>query len=72
MIYLFIDYCNLIYVFNAQNFMAMNNNINNYLNWIPSTFNVIGCEYSTDIDIIVPVPSIQIITDYKNKKFNLN
>ena len=52
--------------------MAMNNNINNYLNWIPSTFNVIGCEYSTDIDIIVPVPSIQIITDYKNKKFNLN
>jgi hypothetical protein len=51
----------------------MINEINNfYLNWVPSTFNVIGCEYSTDIDIIVPVPSIQIITDYKNKKFNLN
>lgn len=46
--------------------------INFYLNWIPSTFNVIGCEYSTDIDIIIPVPSVQIITDYKNKKFNLN
>lgn len=46
--------------------------INFYLNWIPSTFNVIGCEYSTDIDIIIPVPSVQIITDYKNKKFDLN
>lgn len=40
-------------------------------NWTPSCFNVIGCEYSTDIDIIIPVPSIQVIQDYKNKKFKL-
>jgi len=50
-----------IYIYNDYHF-----------NWIPSTFNVIGCEYSTDIDIIIPVPSIQIIIDYKNNKFNLN
>lgn len=67
---LFIGCNNMI----CKNFKSMDNNINNnfHLNWIPSTFNVIGCEYSTDIDIIVPVPSIQIITDYKNKIFNLN
>ena len=46
--------------------------INFYFNWIPSTFNVIGCEYSTDIDIIIPVPNQQIIQDYRNKKFVLN
>lgn len=43
-----------------------------YLNWIPTCFNVIGCEYSTDIDIIIPVPNQEIITNYKNKKFNLD
>lgn len=46
--------------------------INFNLNWIPSHFNIIGCEYSTDIDIIIPVPNQQIIQDYKNKKFVLN
>jgi len=46
--------------------------MNFYLNWIPSCFNIIGCEYSTDIDIIIPVPDQQIINDYKNKKFILN
>jgi hypothetical protein len=45
---------------------------NFYLNWIPSCFNIIGCEYSTDIDVIIPVPNQQIIQDYKNKKFVLN
>lgn len=43
-----------------------------YSNWIPSSFNVIGCEYSTDIDIIITVPSEQIISEYKNNKFNIN
>jgi hypothetical protein len=50
--------------------MVDNNNL--YLNLIPSSFNVIGCEYSTDIDIIIPVHSLQIIQDYKNKKCNIN
>lgn len=40
-------------------------------NWIPVEFNVIGCEYSTDIDIIIQVSSIQTITDYRQKKLNL-
>jgi hypothetical protein len=43
-----------------------------YNNWIPSCFNIIGCEYSTDIDIIIPVPSEQIIIQYKNNKFNID
>ena len=43
-----------------------------YSNWIPSCFNVIGCEYSTDIDIIIQVPNEQIISEYKNKKFNID
>lgn len=43
-----------------------------YKNWIPSCFNIIGCEYSTDIDIIIPVPSEQIISEYKNNKFNID
>lgn len=43
-----------------------------YYNWIPSCFNVIGCEYSTDIDIIIPIPSEQIISEYKNNKFNID
>lgn len=43
-----------------------------YENWIPSDFNIIGCEYSTDIDIIVPVPNEIIIQYYKNKKFILD
>ena len=43
-----------------------------YKNWIPSCFNIIGCEYSTDIDIIIPVPSEKIISEYKNNKFNID
>ncbi len=39
----------------------VDNNNNLYLNLIPSSFNVIGCEYSTDIDIIIPVHSLQMI-----------
>jgi hypothetical protein len=45
---------------------------NFHFNWIPSCFNIIGCEYSTDIDIIIPVPNQQIIQDYRNAKFVLN
>lgn len=41
-------------------------------NWIPSEFNIFGCEYSTDIDIGILVPTQQIIEDYKNKKINLD
>jgi hypothetical protein len=41
-------------------------------NWIPSEFNIFGCEYSTDIDLGILVPNPQIIIDYKNKKFNLD
>ena len=37
-----------------------------------NTFNIIGWEYSTDIDIIIPVPYQQIIEYYRNKKFVLN
>lgn len=36
--------------------------------WIPSEFNIFGCEYSTDIDIGILVPTQKIIEDYKNKK----
>lgn len=43
-----------------------------YKNWIPSCFNIIGCEYSTDIDIIIPVPSEKIISEYKNNRFNID
>ena len=43
-----------------------------HCNWIPSSFNVIGCEYSTDIDIIIPVPSEQIIFEYKNNNFPID
>jgi hypothetical protein len=43
-----------------------------YCNWIPTCFNVIGCEYSTDIDIIIPVPFEQIIFEYKKFPKNKN
>lgn len=41
-------------------------------NWIPSEFNIFGCEYSTDIDIGLLVPNQKIIEDYKNKKIKLD
>jgi hypothetical protein len=49
--------------------MNTNNNQNIFR---PYYFNIFGCEYSTDIDIAIVVPSAQIISDYKNKKINLD
>ena len=40
--------------------------------WIPTQFNIYGCEYSTDLDIGILVPNQDIIIQYKNKNIILD
>lgn len=47
-------------------------NILDLYNWIPTEFNIFGCEYSTDIDIAIKVPYPYLIDYYRKNKTSLD